>query len=131
VTDNEALTEIVRQKKRFAAVDCGCGRRKTGMGRRFRLCQGYGEHAMPTVVVNSDCLPLRTAAVREKMEGVKVEALDKTLAVEELQVVLPEALRIADTRKARIAPRLRQESFPRAGDLGLRPCRRIKPKIPA
>jgi len=27
--------------------------------------------------------------------------------------------------KARIAPRLRQESFPRAGDLGFRPCRRI------
>jgi len=66
MTDKEALKEIARQEKRFAAADCGRGRRKTGVGRRFRLCQGHGGHAMSTVVVNSDSLPLRTAAVREK-----------------------------------------------------------------
>ena len=83
------------------------------------------------------------------------ERLDEALAVEKLQVVLLEvlgsteedlfgfgkALRLGQlgssefkrageignlkTAKARIAPRHRQESFPRAGDSGFRPCRRI------
>ena len=81
------------------------------------------------------------------------------LAVEELQIVLLEVLfaaeedpfrfgkafrlgefgsgefkrtgeiRDLETAKARIAPRHRQETFPRAGDSGFRPCQRILNQI--
>ena len=45
----------------------------------------------------------------------------KDLAVKEFQVILF----LFEITKARIAPRLRQETFPRAGDSGFRPCRQI------
>ena len=56
-----------------------------------------------------------------------LRALCEVLAVKQLQVVLSEVLGLYGLRitRARISPRLRQESFPLAGDAGFRPCRGI------
>ena len=56
--------------------------------------------------------------------------LDEHLFIKDLQVVFPKVLGAAEEcrfrkTKARITPRLRQESFPRAGDSGFRLCRHI------
>lgn len=58
--------------------------------------------------------------------------LFEDLAVEQFQIAFPKVLGAAEEcrfgfqkTKARITPRLRQESFPRAGGSGFRLCQRV------
>ena len=103
--------------KRPGVYAMGAFKSKCGQ-RIFELLYFFGEVNGLVVEHHADGIVARRAAVRIEAPRFVHENADF------LGAFVHDLYRLEIT-KARIASRLRQESFPRAGDLGFRPCRRI------